>query len=399
MVQEPFESRSVNGPAQSLARVARRLWWLPVAWLAGQVLVVVLFGRGGVVQYGGDSATFLAAAERFPSDQGTLRGYTAYVAVLAMGDFLGSAAWFLLVVQNVLLLVACVCVVDLGGRLGSHVAGVLGSLALLVNPLFAQWFRYVLTETLFVSGIIILLWVMVRSTEGGTGWRWGVMATAVAVATVRPNGALLIASALSFLGWTIAKGRRRALGVTAVLGPWLLAGIAALTLSSAQQIHGSENSFATKTLAGEVFWNETDSALPMPEPNRPVLNNLDVVVYALNHPVDVARLYGTRLGYELLQIRPRYSGQLNLFAIVTTPLLWAAAAAGWFRVRRSQVVSAHTLIVVPQALLICVTWATPEGRFGWWLLGPSIVLSGVGAVATLDAIRNRRPSRATAPKP
>lgn len=399
MVQEPYEGGSVNDHVSLPSRLAQGAWWLPVAWLVGQVLVVLLFGRAGFVQYGVDSATFLAAAERFPSDQGTLRGYTGYVAVLAVGELLGSAAWFLVIVQNVLLLVACACLVDIGGRLGNRMAGVLGALALLLNPLFAQWFRYVLTETLFVSGIIVLLWVMVRSTDGGKGWRWAVMATAVAVATVRPNGALLIASALSFLGWTIAKGRRRALGVTAVLGPWLLAGIAALTLSSAQQIHGSENSFATKTLAGEVFWNETDSALPMPEPNRPVLNNLDVVVYALDHPVDVARLYGTRLGYELLQIRPRYSGQLNLFAIVTTPLLWAAAAAGWFRVRRSQVVTAHTLIVVPQAFLICVTWATPEGRFGWWLLGPSIVLSGVGAVATLDAIRNRRTSRVTAPKP
>jgi len=378
-----------------LARVTQGVWWLPAAWFVGQVLVVILFGRAGVVQYGGDSATFVSAAERFPSDQGTLRGYTGYVAVLAMGDRLGSAAWFLLLVQNVLLLVACACIIDLGGRLGSRFGGVVGALALLLNPLFAQWFRYVLTETMFVSGIIILLWVMVRSTNGGTGWLWAVIATAVAVASVRPNGVLLVASAASFLGWTMTKGRRRALGVTAVVAPWLLAGIAALTLSSAQEIHGSENSFASKTLAGEVFWNEPDTALSMPEPDRPVLNNRDVVAYALQHPLDIGRLYSARLGYELLQIRPRYSDQLNLFAVVTTPLLWVAPAGGWLRSRRSPIVAAHALIVVPQALLICVTWATPEGRFGWWLLGPSIVLSGVGAMAALDGIRQRRTGRET----
>lgn len=162
--------------------------------------------------------------------------------------------------------------------------------------------------------------------------------------------------------------------------PWLAVVLAGLTLSSAQQIHGSQNSFAAKTVAGEVFWNEPDTALSMPEPDGQVVSNRDVVRYALEHPAAVTRLYGMRLGYELLQIRPRYSDQLNLFAIVTTPLLWSAAIIGAWRMRKSPVVRGLLLITVPQALLICVTWATPEGRFGWWLLGPSMALAGCGAV-------------------
>jgi len=391
MVQHPDLTSVVElraGARLGLLSGRGAVFLIAAAWVVGQALVVVLFGRAGFVQLGGDSGTFLAAAERFPTDQGTLRGYSGYVAMLALGDFLGSASWVSLAIQNVVLLAACWCMIDLGQRLGLRSGGTFGALALLLNPLFAQWFRYVLTETLFVSGAIILVWTLHRAAIETGRWRWTAVATSILVGSVRPNGALLIASTLSFIAWCIWRDRRAAIYRSAMALPWVIVGLAGLTLSSAQEIHGSENSFATKTVAGEVFWNEPDTALAMPEPARPVLANRDIVRYALDHPAAVGRLYGARLAYELFQIRPRYSGQLNLFALVTTTVVWLAAVLGGWLARKSPYVRALLLVTIPQAVLICVTWATPEGRFGWWLLGPSMVLAGYGLEHVLARARN-----------
>lgn len=352
---------------------------LLVAWTLGQILVQWLFDRHGFIQYGVDSGSYLAASRSFPNDLGSLSGYSGYVALLALGDVFGSSEWFIVVIQNAAVLLGAWCISDLARLLGYKIAGRFLAYSLLVNPLFAQWFRYVLTETLFISSIVILVWSLAQCEHRRHYWLAGSLVGSLLIATLRPNGFLLAASAISFLIWLKLVAQRKTVRTITSSLPWLLIAILLLTFPGLQQIHGSENSFAKRTLAGEVFWNDSPTAITMPDPKGPVVDNSSLATYALKNPVPVARLYSTRLVYEMIQIRPWYSPQLNVFALVSTVVLLCLAVTGLHLKKGSPIRTATLMTIIPQALLICLTWATPEGRFGWWLLAPLTVFAACGA--------------------
>ena len=348
-------------------------------FVAGQVAAGVLFSLPfGPVQ-GTDS--YLSIAQRFPDLTGTEWGYGGYVTILAFGEALGSGQWFAFILQCLAAVGAGTALLSLGRRFGGEFAGWAAAGFYLVHPLVAQWTSYLLTESIFYSGVIVVAWCLVHAIDTGRP-SWGPLwLTALLVATMRPNGMILLGSVASVTAIHLPRPAIARLALVAsIWGAVLMVGVISPTLST-----GSEsNYFGPRAWAGEVVWNVPEERMTMPQPATRDPSNGAFIQYAIAHPVEIAELGARRVWWELKQVRPWYSRGLNAFTGVSMSGFYILAAIGAWKSRNSTLTLIVAGITIPFMGLIALTWAIWEGRFGWWFLVLWTMWAGIGGQTVID---------------
>ena len=76
----------------------------------------------------------------------------------------------------------------------------------------------------------------------------------------------------------------------------------------------------------------------------------------------------SRIGWELIQVRPWYSLRLNAFIAVAMAPFYLLALRGALISCGSRLFWAVVVLSLPSIAVIAATWAIHEGRFGWWFL-------------------------------
>ena len=350
----------------------------------GQLAVRALFSLPFGPVEGGDS--YLLIAERFPDLSDAEWGYGGYVTVLALGEALGSGPWFAFLVQCTIALGAGTALLSLGRSFGGEFAGWIAAGIYLLHPLVAQWTGYLLTESLFYSGVIIVAWCLVHAIDTGRPWWAPLWIAALLVATIRPNGIILLGSVTSVMAISRPRPANVRLALVAMVwGAVLVAGVVSPTFS-----HGSEtNHFGPRAWAGDVVWNVPGERIAMPHPAVRDPSNAAFIRYVFDHPADMVELGARRVWWELKQVRPWYSQRLNAFTAASMSGFYLLAAIGAWRSRASTITLVVAGISVPFMSLIAMTWAIWEGRFGWWFLVLWTVWAGVGCQTLIDSARRR----------
>lgn len=316
----------------------------------------------------------------------------AFPAILRLGDVLGSPETFAVVVNLIALLLAGTALYDLGARFGgTSRAGTLAAGALVVNPLTAQWARFVLTETLSYAAVVGLLWGVIRFVEHPTRRTLLlVAATGVFIALLRPNGVLVFAGALSAVlhlthrRWLTQRGSQWLLHVFI----WCTA-VAFFLLGSQEADLGSESTselIVSLYYAGVVVEGtpEVLVTVAMPQASDPLDRSLNAAGrYAMEHPFAVTRLVLLRIGYETLQVRPHYPSVVNLAMALGFGFFLLFALRGARGTRSRRLTLTMLAIALPQVLLVGATFAVPESRYGWTYLVTLCVWVGIGADETL----------------
>jgi hypothetical protein len=367
------------GPSHE--RVASRrfhdLIVLVVLFVIGQVVTYLAYEatRSGIAVYGVDSATYLRAAQTFPNDLAGRNWNSGLIFILWLGRLAGSPTAVLLLCQFVAVLTAGSMILRVGRHLSTPRLAWAGVVLYLCFPPVAQWTRYVLTDAIFIAGLITLVCIFVDDAPSA---RKIAMASGITLFLLflRPNGFLVLPAVLTCVilrnSW-----RRRFRNATVAL-VWALVALLALFAGSLQRAYTDDNSFSTAFVRGEVVWNEPSLNLDMPTPEDPVSTNRDIIRYALNHPVAAGQLISARLGLDLIQFRPWYSGTQNAAILgVMIPFL-IFTLVGLTKPISPRLRQAFLVFCVPQSLVIAASWASFEGRQGWWILGPSIPLFLLG---------------------
>lgn len=350
----------------------------------GQVVTAILFSLSTDPLVGGDS--YLAIAQRFPSLSASEWPYGGYIILLRLGMVTGSAAWFAVAVQCIAAGAAGGALLSLGRRFSGSIAGWVAAATYLLHPLVAQWTRYVLTESLFYSGVIAVAWLLVRVIDLDRPFWWPLWLTTAVTASIRPNGIILIGAAVSIVAIARHKGPWKTL--PAVLLVWI--GVLVLTtLASPFAGAAEDNKIGPRTWSGDVVWNVPEERIEMPQPSVRDTSNSAFVGYAFEHPVDVALLGVRRVWWELKQVRPWYSRELNAFTAATMATFYLLAAVGAWTSRHSSLMLVATGLSLPSMALIGVTWAIWEGRFGWWFLVVWTIWVGIGAEKLTSIVRLR----------
>ena len=357
---------------------------LLIGFLLGQLITGRLFGLTHGPIMSPDSHFFVGYADQFPTIDAAGWGYVGYVLLLRVGAMVGSAAWFAIVVQSAVVLLAGRALLSLGRRVRGELAGWAAAFIYLFHPLVAQWTRYVLTESLFYAGVILSTWCLVEAIDR-RGLYWApVWMVPVATASLRPNGVVLLGSAATLI--MISRAPSWYSRILSVLAVWLCVALVVLTVPLfGSGGGGDQNGFGPRAWGGEVVWGVSEVAMDMPEPKNYDPSNRAYLSYAVDHPVDVARLAANRVWWELKQVRPWYSVELNLFIGVTMTLTYALSVLGAWVTRRSVFSLVAIVVTLPFVGTIGATWAIWEGRFGWWFLVVWTVWAGVGVQLVIES--------------
>lgn len=322
-----------------------------------------------------------------------------YVLMLRAGHYAGDAAVFAVIVQVLLAVVAGAALFHIVTQRHGPFAGFLASAALTMNPLTAQWVRFILTEGVFQPLMVLIVIAVSNILVGDRPMRpravGAVFALAGLALITRPNGFLVVLSVFALLALKQATRRRKflLLTTTGLLTPVLM--FAALSTTG----QPSEATLADQWYRGVVLEGtaEVRRTIPMPSPaDASDTSEAALARYAMTHPVSALRLMTTRIVVEVAQVRPHYPLIANIAAGAAILLYLFAAVVGAITPGAQQMRRASLFLAIPHLLLVGVTFATPEARYGWSGMIALSPLVGIGAnrvVVSLGRRFNGQPSQ------
>jgi hypothetical protein len=382
---------------QGSAEIGDRACRASLRWAIVGLVVVFLGLNAGLlwiagVQLGGDSSRYIGGVEgllagRLPGGYGWT--YAGYIAVVAVMQVIGAGLPGVVGLQIGVAGLAGLAVASLGATLGGPLAGVVGGTFLLVNPDVIQWHRYILTDSLYTSAVVIVVWVLWRAAERRGWWYGRALLVLLPASMLRPTGLLLLPVAAAFWGVRGALARDWigvALGVIGIVGTVLLV--------FSPSVHDTAGKLPGYTLrSGRVIYQQSAFQVEMPaDVTSGGAGWLADLGYVGRHPGSTLALGARRVAVELAHVRPYYRiGHNGLIVAVLLPLYTLAAigiAATW----RHPLTHLLLVVIAAHMLLVAVALADYDGRFLVHVLGPFGVLAaagfgkliGTGAVRTIS---------------
>jgi 4-amino-4-deoxy-L-arabinose transferase-like glycosyltransferase len=327
---------------------------------ASLLVNMVLVAQLGV-RHGGDTPRYLSGAkhllngEPFQEKEGQHAGYLALVALSLATT--GSATG-VVVLQILAAAAAASAVFLLGRELFGFGAALIAAALFILNVDSARWNSYVLTDSLYISFVILATLTIEKARTGSVIARVAVIALLAFAVLLRPNGwVMVLVAVLYWIGTSSWTRARRAMAATAFL---VLLVAMALQLGALRQ--GLEKrSPQARLREGTVIWGYAAWRVPMPADETPVGDVADGVRYALRHPLACARLALTRVGVELSAMRPYYSRGHNALVLLLYGVTYLFACYGIpkatppLRTLLLAVIAAHLL-------LVAISWADWDGR-------------------------------------
>ena len=327
---------------------------------------------------GGDSGRYLEGSI------GENSAYGSYVAINQLITGIGATATGVILLQMLMAVIAARCLLDLGERFAGRRSGWFAAGWFLLLFQIAQWTRYILTESLFFSLTVIVMWAVLRPWSSVARQAFLLIPMLFVATFTRPNGIVLAGSVATFFVLDRLKSRTKIIWVA---GLW----VAVVTIQRAVPWFTSHNDgqIFDRFVQGEVFWNQTEFQRTMPPPHGPVRTAWEFLIYVIQNPLESFALSVSRVGWELIQVRAWYADYYNAAIVVAMSVFYVLATLGWHRMRGSSLNRFVWSVTVPASLLIGLTWAIYEGRFAWWFLVVWIPWVGIGA----DLMRSRLKAR------
>jgi hypothetical protein len=372
----------------------------------GQAVLVLLgpYSRGqgtftrreGIAFLAPDSAYYLRSSETVGAILDAPWTNWTYLLLVRVGHLVGDAATVTALIQ---LLIALAIGVALH-RAIAPVAGSLGGWAAVaafsLNPFVAQWFRFVHTETLFF-GIVVAVVLLAsglgsQSPQSESGTVRSLLLLGLAAAGVRPNGSLVLVSVVALIVWHKLPPRRAMVATAALVAATPIILLAGLNTTG----QPFESSLTAQLHSGVVIegTDEVRVRVTMPPPSDPEDESIAAAVrYAVAYPFATARLAASRILAEALQIRPHYPQVVNVAAGVAILIYLGAGLHGLLDRLARPLRRPIGFVMVPILLLVGLTFATPEARYGWGGLVALAPVAGIG----VGRVAERRPLPTPAP--
>jgi hypothetical protein len=368
----------------------------------GLVVAFVLLNMGFLalrgVQLGGDTSRYVDGALLDGRPLGGYWAYSGYMAVVAFWQVIGAGLPGVVGFQIGVAAVAGAAVAALGAPLGGRLAGLVGAAFLVVNPDVTRWHGYILTDSLYISAVVIVAFVVWRAAERGGRWYGLALLVLLPAATLRPTALVLLPVTAAFWGWRGVVTRDWigvALGGIGAVGALLLA-FSPHVQDAAGQHPGA------KMWSGQVLYQHPAFRMEMPSDEiprgegwRPDLR------YVQRHPGPTLALGVRRVAVELAHVRPYYSVRHNVVIVAVLLPLYTLALIGIAATWRHPLTHLLLGLVVAHLLFVGVTLADYDGRFLLYVLGPlaALAAAGFGRLSGVAARRGlgRRPAVLTAP--
>ena len=332
------------------------------------------------VRHGGDTTIYTDAANAILSGQplgARASTYPAFCLLLATIRGLGLRFEWVVAVQLVVAAAAAVATKRLGDALGGRWTGLVAGALVAVNPELAKWNAYLLTDSLYISTVVLAVWATWKAGERRGLWYAAAAGLVVLAGLERPNGwALVPVAAIYCVLVRTQSWRWRAPTIAAIV----LAFVSATLLFSGNTLVGRQPDEMAQL--GEVIWNYPGGRLHMPLEPTPAHHGWGALMrYFVHHPIATAELGIWRVVVELGHARSFYAPLHNLLLLVLVPF-YALAGLGAWRTRNDVLTRLIVAIVAVHLLMIAISYADWDGRFllYFWSLLAVVAARGVDLV-------------------
>jgi 4-amino-4-deoxy-L-arabinose transferase-like glycosyltransferase len=325
-----------------------------------------------------DGATHLMAGVPFQNKEAS---YLGYVAVVAASLLTGSPLT-LVAFQIVVAAIAAVALYSLALELFDAEVALMSAAIFIMNPDIAKRHVYVLTDSLYISFVVLATWVIHRAAAGSAYRILPAVPVTAFTALLRPNGWLLVPIAVIYVTWRRARRPRLALMVAILV----IAAFVGVMVTLRPMKHAVDAERPDHWLrAGIVIWGYEPWKLEMPSDPSPEGGWTTGLVYVARHPVASAKLGLAHLGVELLHARPYYPIGKNALILVMYPLLYGFAAWGFVPVRSAPLARLCAVIVAAHMALVAITFADWSGRFLLYVVPLLSLFAGNGVLRLVRA--------------
>lgn len=341
--------------------------------------------RSGIAALSPDSSYYLNNSVTFSSIAESPWTNWTYLTLGRLAHAAGDAATIIVALQLLVAASVSAALYSVARKSAGAAAGWIAAAAFGVNPLVAQWFRFVQTETLFFACVIALVLLSARlPSRPSTAGNINLLLIGIFAAFMRPNGVLVLLSALAMMSLH-SLSRRRAQG--AIAGLVLMAPVL-LGLGHLATGDPAEGSLVSQLYSGVVIEGTLDVQLllSMPQPLDSDDESISAAVsFVASHPAAAARLFLTRIAVEISQMRPHYPSVVNWAALVTITAYFATAIIGFRDPRSASLRRPAVVVMLPILTLIGLTFAVPEARYGWGALVALTPFVGIGVARLIGS--------------
>jgi hypothetical protein len=260
------------------------------------------------------------------------------------------------------------------------------------NPDIARWNAFILTDSLYISLVILSVWCVHTAARRKRYWYVMAAAMLVTAALVRPNGLFLLAAVLLYMvGRSISRKTPRRL---AIAGSILLLTFILGAITASRFYPASSREHAEATLRNGVT-GISPWRVAMPADPAPVKGEWSAAFgYAARHPFASFRLALTRVFIELIHIRPFYSFRHNLVLLATLPFIYFLALTGLKLNRDPSLTRLILLVIGSHLFVVAITFADWDGRFLLYILPLICLFSSCAAASLIDLYLSRRAAEA-----
>lgn len=340
------------------------------------LLVATVMTLVSGVRLGGDSTRYLEASEHLlnPPWPGKSASYTGYVLIVALSRPVGLVG--LVALQVIVAAVASIALFDIGRQLSGVFAGLASGLLFAVNIKIASWHAYVLTDSMYISFVVIAVWAVHWAVERRTVAAYAT-ATVITVftASLRPTGWILVPVVASYWVWRLTDSAL--IRSTATVAIAVAFGLMVLTTPLLADGVSAEN--PTRMLyEGRVQWAPEEARILMPDAATDDDSLAAGIRYLTQHPVESARLALARVVRSLTAVRPYFSTIHNWAIIGYLAPVYMLAIFGSSRVWRQPLFGLMAAVIVAHMAIVAATFADYDGRFLLYVLPLIITLAGVG---------------------
>ena len=322
----------------------------------------------GVV-LGGDSGRYISGADKLLKSQeltGKQPSYLGYIALVAFCQWLGLGVKGVVVMQIVLATISLITLFALGKELAGPVAGIVATILFVVDYDIWRFNLFILTDSVYISLVIIVSWLIHRAVEGNLWSRASVIPLIIFAATVRPTGWILLLCALTY--WIWRSNVRASWRLVGIIGGVILFTSAMLMVPFFKT--GLQNESLHQAAQNGVVVFGYDAW------NAPILiKEAQLVAQPLLSGLQLLFLIILRLLAYFAHVRPFYSFQHNLAIALFLATLYPLAITGFVRSRTNHLTQLLGIVIAGHSAVLLVTFADWDGRFLLYILPCFFVLA------------------------
>lgn len=349
--------------------------------------IVIFIGLNGWILRnapikGGDTHHYLDAVDEL-YENGSItkrnQNYSGYVIFLTFCKVITPDRYSYIstsiIIQTFVSLVALLSVYYLGISLFSFPTAALSTLFFSLNYYSLFWNQYVLTDSLFISFVIIACATAILASHNKK-YLVVSMPAIIFMAMLRPNGLIFFSVFLIYMISTL-RVKARALIYTILV---ICVTIGASFLSTQFQKATNRIQILDNLERGTLIWNQEHIEMPKME-KRSGETVKDTLNYFIDYPKDVIYLAVSRIYINYYFVRDGYSKKHVVFLMIALPLFYLLFIAGVVRgftvgINRDKLLLLG--IIVAQTIIFAGTYADYDPRFLCYIISLTALFAFYG---------------------